>query len=468
MDKPSWVGDKPALDSQAQNLKVKLMQCTETESQGLSRVFRVVIPRMELQAKLDAKVNEVRSKTSLKGFRPGKAPPAHIKKIYGQGLLREIVETEVERSMRDTLQEAKVRAASEPHPHLESDLGSVLRGESDLAFHFHLEVMPEFEPIEVEGLELERWVAPADEAQLAEAEAALLKAQRDWQDKDGPAEEGDAVTIDFLGKIDGEAFEGGTAEDARVVIGAKQFIPGFEEGLAGLSAGDEKTVEATFPEDYPAAHLAGKTAQFEVAVKAVQRGVEPSLDDEFAQKLGLESAEAVRQALKRQIEAEHQRQSRLRLKRALFDKLDVAHGFALPEGMVQAEFGQIWSQIEADRAQGRLDAEDAEKSEDDLRADYRRISERRVRLGLVLAEIGRRNNVQVTEQELTTALAAQARQYPGREREVFEYFQKNAGALAQIRAPIYEDKIVDFIVELAKVQERIVSREELFAELDEG
>lgn len=440
------------------------MQCIQTQSEGLSRVFRVVIDRGDLQAKLDQKIDQVRGRVQLKGFRPGKAPAAHIKKIYGQGLLRELIDEEVQRGTREALKD--VRPASEPHLHLETDIERVTSGEADLAFHFHVEVLPDFTPVDPSGVELERLTAPVSEEQVEEAVRDLLKANADWAEKEGAAEEGDALTIDFVGKIDGEAFEGGSAEEARVVIGSNQFIPGFEDGLKGLSAGAEKALEVRFPEGYAASHLAGKEAVFDVKVRKVEAPVESTLDDAFAQKFGLESAEAVRRALRERIEAEHNRQSRLKLKRALFDKLDAAHDFELPPSMVEAEFQQIWRQVEQDRETGSLDAEDAAKSEDELKADYRRIAERRVRLGLVLAEIGRLNNVQVSDQELGAALAARARQFPGQEQQVFDFYRSNAGALAQLRAPIYEEKAVDFILELAKVSEREVSREALFAEAE--
>jgi trigger factor len=440
------------------------MQCTQTQSEGLSRVFRVVVPRTDLQQRLDAKVEEVRGKTNLKGFRPGKAPAAHIKKLYGRGLLREIIDDAVQHSTQKALSEADVRVATEPHLHLESDLESVERGEADLAFHFHVEVLPEIEPAGLEGLSLERLVAPVSEAQMEEAVERLLKGARSWEAKEGPAESGDLVTIDFVGTLDGEAFEGGSAEGAKVEIGAGQFIPGFEDGLLGLSAGEEKTLEIRFPEDYAAAHLAGKDAAFAVTVALVEAPQEGALDDAFAAKLGLESAERVRELLRQQIENEHAAQSRMRLKRELFDKLDEVNSFALPPAMVGAEFQQIWRQVESDREKGQLDADDAGKSEEELRTDYTRIAERRVRLGLLLAEIGKRKQVQVSDQELTAALTAEARRYPGQEKQVFEFFQKNPAALAQLRAPIFEDKVVDRIVAEAAVSEREVSREELFSE----
>lgn len=444
------------------------MQCTQTQSEGLNRVFRVVIPRQQLQAALDGKIDEVRGKVALKGFRPGKAPTEHIRKVYGPNLLREIIDSEVQKGTRKAIEEAAVRVATEPHLHLEADIDAVVRGEADLSFHFHVEVMPDFAPVQPETLRLERLVAPIEDSQIDSAQLDLLRNSRDWADKDGAAADGDRVELDFLGRIDGEAFEGGAAEGAQVVIGSNQFIPGFEPGLIGLRAGDEKVLEVQFPDEYGVTTLAGKPASFEVKVLAVQAPVEQTLDEAFAQKFGLESVEALRNALRSQLEAEHAKQSRLRVKRVLFDQLDSAHSFDLPPAMVNAEFSQIWSQVEADKARGGLDAEDAAKSEESLKADYLRIAERRVRLGLILAEIGQRSNVQISQQELSNAIIAQARQFPGQEKQVFEYFQKNPNALAQVRAPIYEEKVVDYILELATIEERVVSREELFADPDEA
>lgn len=443
------------------------MQCTQTQSKGLNRVFRVVIPRQRLQAALDGKIDEVRGKVTLKGFRPGKAPESHIRKVYGPSLLREIIDGEVQKGTRQAIEEASVRVATEPHLHLEADIEAVVRGEADLSFHFHVEVMPDFAPVQPEELHLERLVAPVEETQIDAALVQLLRDSREWTDKEGEAADGDRVELDFLGRIDGVAFEGGAAEGAHVVIGSNQFIPGFEPGLIGLRAGEEKAMEVQFPEDYGVPTLAGKPAVFEVKVLKVQVPIEGVADDAFAQKFGLEDAAALRDALRAQMAAEHAKQSRLRIKRVLFDQLDAAHSFDLPPAMVNAEFSQIWRQVEADKASGGLDAEDAAKSEEALKADYLRIAERRVRLGLILAEIGQRSNVQVSQQELSNAIVAQARQFPGQEKQVFEFLQKNPNALAQVRAPIYEEKVVDYILELAKIEERVVSRLDLYADPDE-
>lgn len=469
MDKPVVRRHKRALIlGHSECLESLAMQCTQTQSEGLNRVFRVVIPRQQLQTALDGKIDEVRPKVALKGFRPGKAPVAHIRKVYGPGLLREIIDNEVQKGTRQAIEEASVRVATEPHLHLEADIEAVLRGEADLAFHFHVEVMPDFVPVQPETLRLERLVAPVEVAQISESERVLLANNRAWDEREGLSEDGDRVTLDYVGRIDGEIFEGGSAEGAQVVIGSNQFIPGFEPGLIGLRAGEERALAVEFPKEYGVADLAGKSAVFDVKIIKIEQPREAMLDDAFAKQFGLEDVEALRNALKAQLEAEHAKQARLRMKRVLFDQLDAGHSFDLPPAMVNAEFAQIWAQVEADRERGGLDDEDAAKPEDVLKEDYRRIAERRVRLGLILAEIGGRSNVQVSQQELSNAIVAQARQFPGQEKQVFEFFQKNPNALAQVRAPIYEEKVVDYIFELAQIEERVVSREELFADPDEA
>ncbi len=442
------------------------MQLTETRSEGLTRVFHVVVPRADLQLALDAKIEEVRPKVKLNGFRPGKVPASHLRKVYGASMLREIIDAEVDSATKQALQDGKLRVASQPDLKVESDMNKVFDLQEDLTFQLNVELIPEFEPVDPATLSVEKMVAPVRDEQVDAAVAELAKSQRTFNEKDGAAADGDALTIDFLGKIDGAPFDGGAAEKATVVIGSNQFIPGFEEGMIGLKKGDTKTVDAQFPETYQVENLKGKAATFDVTVHEVRAPVETVVDDAFAEKLGMENLQAIRDALKGRIESEHGAQSRTRAKRALFDKLEAAHDFPLPPQMVEQEFAQIWRQIEADKAAGNLDEADAAKSEDDLKAEYRKIAERRVKLGLVLAEIGRRAEIDVTNDEVSQAVMQQARQYPGQERQVFEIYQKNPQLLAQLRAPIFEEKTVDYILELAKVTTATVDRETLFTEED--
>jgi trigger factor len=438
------------------------MQLTERRSEGLLRVYDVVVPAAELQQKLNAKIAEVQPRVRINGFRPGKVPASHIRKVYGPGMMQDIINETVQASTKEGL--ANVRPASEPSLDLKSDINKVIAGSEDLAFELSLEVMPDFEPVDLKTISITRPVAEVTEAQVDEALAELAKAQRGFEDKTGAAADGDAVIVDFTGRIDGEAFEGGSAQDAQVVIGSKQFIPGFEEQLVGAKVGEERTLKVTFPDDYPVSSLKGKAAEFETKVKAVRGPKQGELDDAWAQQIGFDSLNAVKDALKQRIEADHNAQSRAKAKRQLFDKLDATHDFDLPPRMVEAEFNQIWRQIEQDRAAGRADPSDEGKSEEDLKKEYHDIAERRVRLGLLLAEIGRRHKVEVSDQEVGQAIAAQARNFPGQEQQVFDAYRRNPQLVAQIRAPIYEEKVVDYMMELITVAKQTVSRDELFAD----
>ncbi|NWG54576.1 MAG: trigger factor [Hydrogenophilaceae bacterium] len=440
------------------------MQLTEAQNEGLLRVYRVVIPASDLQAELDAKIKDIQPKVRINGFRPGKVPPSHIRKVYGAGMMQEIINEQVQKSTEGALREAKARPAVEPKLDLKSDLTQVQDGKADLTFDLRIEVMPEFEPADPGTIAITRPVAPVEDAQVDDALANIVKANRTYETKDGAAADGDQVVIDFVGKIDGRPFQGGAAEQAPLVLGSKQFIPGFEDQLIGVMAGEERTLDITFPEDYAASDYAGKAATFEVKVHEVKAPKESQADDEFAKQMGFETIAEVREAIRSRIEAEHAEQSRAKAKRALFDALDRLHTFALPPGMVESEFNQIWRQVEADREEGRIDPDEAGKSDEQLRAEYRRIAERRVRLGLVLAAIGEKGAVTVSDQEVGAALQDQARRFPGRERQVIEMYRKNPALLAQLRAPIYEEKVVDYILELTKVTTETVDRETLFAE----
>ena len=441
------------------------MQLTERRSEGLLRVYDVVVPASELQQKLNAKIAEVQPKVRINGFRPGKVPVSHIRKVYGQSMMQDIINDAVQNSTRQSLE--NVRAASEPSLDLKSDIQQVVAGTSDLQFELSLEIMPEFEPVDLKTISITRPVAPVADEQVDEALNELARAQRDFEDKDGAAADGDQVVVDFVGRMDGEAFEGGSANDAPVVIGSKQFIPGFEEQLIGAKAGEERTLNVTFPEDYGVESLKGKAAQFETKVKSVRAPKDGAPDDAWATNLGFEGLGALKDALRQRIDSEHAAQSRAKAKRALFDAFDAKHDFELPPRMVEAEFNQIWQQVDADRVAGRLDPSDEGKNEDDLRKEYHDIAERRVRLGLLLAEIGRRHKLEVSNEEITNAIAAQARNYPGQERQIFEAYQRNPNLVAQIRAPLYEEKVVDYVLELVNVTNETVSREQLFADDEE-
>jgi trigger factor len=448
--------------------RTRPMQLTERQSEGLLRVYEVVVPAADLEKRLAAKIEEVRPRVKINGFRPGKVPASHIRKVYGPSMMQDIVNETVQSSTQASLDKAKVRPASEPSLQLKSDITKVIAGKEDLTFELSLEVMPEFEATDLKNIAITRPVAAVSDEQVDEAAAELAKSQVSYDDKDGAAAEGDAVVLDFLGKIDGEAFAGGAAEDATVVIGDKRFIPGFEEQLVGVKAGDEKVLEVSFPDEYPVPSLAGKAAQFETKIKQVRSPREAKADDDLAKQMGFEGLANLKEALRQRLEADHGQQSRAKAKRSLFDKLDAAHDFGLPPRMVDAEFAQIWRQIQQDKEAGRLDPTDADKSDDDLKGEYRKIAERRVRLGLVLAKIGQDKKIEVSDQEVSQAIAQQARNFPGREQQVFDAYRKNPNMLASVRAPIYEEKVVDYILELAKVTNQDVTREALFADEDEA
>jgi trigger factor len=447
------------------------MQVVEKSNEGLSRTIAVTIPAAELNEKLDAKIKEVSPQMKLKGFRPGKVPVAHVKKTYGRDLMGEIVNDALNTSSQKALDDAKLRPAAPAEMKLVSDMDKVIAGQEDLTYEMSLEVMPEFTPVDPKTLKLERPVYEATDADLDEALKDLASQAKTYEDKTGKtvkAAEGDQVTIDFVGKVDGEAFEGGSATDADLVIGSNRFIPGFEEQLKGVKVGDEKTLDVTFPENYGAAHLAGKAATFDVTVKAIKAEAEARIDDEFATRLGLESLDKLKDLLRQNLNQQYSGAARFKLKRALLDQLDEKHSFDLPPKMVDAEFDGIWRQVQADKEAGRLDAEDAKKSDKALEKEYRAIAERRVRLGLVLAEIGRANNVQVTDQELNNAIMAEARNYPGQERQVLDFYRQNPNAAAQMRAPVYEEKVCELIFGQAEVKDAPISKEDLLKDEDEG
>jgi trigger factor len=430
----------------------------------------VTIPAADLTARLDAKAAEIAPKMKLKGFRPGKVPVSHVKKSFGRDMMGEIVNDAINESSQKALDEAKVRPAAPAEMKLTSDMDKVLAGSDDLAYEMALEVMPDFEPVDPKTLKLERPVYEATDADLDEALKELADQAKSYEDKKGKtvkAAEGDQLTIDFLGKLDGEPFEGGAAEDADLVIGSGRFIPGFEEQLKGAKVGEEKTIEVTFPEDYQAKNLAGKKATFDIKVKAIKAEAETKVDDEFAKRIGLESLDKLKDLLRQNLNQQYAGAARFKLKRALLDALDAAHSFDLPPKMVEAEFDGIWKQVEADKEAGRLTPEDAKKSDKKLKDEYRKIAERRVRLGLVLAEIGRANNVGVSDQELNNAIMQEARNYPGQERAVLDFYRQNPGAAAQMRAPIYEEKVCDLIFTLAEVKDTPISKEELLKDEDE-
>lgn len=441
------------------------MESVET-IEGLSRTYKVSVSKADLLDRFDQRIEEIRPQMNLKGFRPGKVPAAHVKKMFGKDIMGEVVQALVQETSQKTIEDADVRPAGQPEMKMESDMEKVLDGEADLAYEMSVDVMPDFEPIDIKKLTLTKPVAEVndDEIDARLTQIAEANPKYDKRAKTAKARQDDAVVIDFLGKLDGEPFEGGAAEEHTLVLGSNSFIPGFEEQLVGVKAGDETEVNVTFPENYQAENLAGKEAVFEVKVHEVRAAKTPEIDEEFAKGLGLDDLDKLKELVTEQVKNEFSGASRAKAKRNLLDQLDEKHDFDLPPKMVEQEFTQIWQQLQAEMDAGRTAEEDEGKSEDELKAEYRKISERRVRLGLVLAEIGRVADIQISEQEVQQALIAEARNFPGQERQVIEFFQKDPNAMAQLRAPIYEDKVVDHILETAKVKEETVSKEELLKE----
>jgi trigger factor len=443
------------------------MQIVEKSGEGLSRVYGVTIPAADLTERLEARIAEITPTLNIKGFRPGKVPPAHVRRLYGKALMGEVVEQTLSESTQKVIADHNLRPAGEPDLKPEGDIGQVIEGKADLAYEIALDLMPDFEPVDMSTLELKRPVYEPADAEVEESLAELANQNRTYEPRTGKtvkAKDGDMVVIDFLGKVDDVAFEGGAATDAELVLGSGQFIPGFEEQLVGAKPDADLEVKVTFPEGYQAAHLAGKEAVFEVKVKEVKAPVDAAPDDEFAKRLGLESLEQLRTLLKDNLTEQYARASRFKVKRALLDQLDAKHDFPLPPKMVESEFASIWNQVEQDKASGELSPDDAAKTDEQLRAEYRKIAERRVRLGLVLAEVGRANNIQVTDQELGEAMRQEAMRFGAQAQQIFEIFRNNPNAQAQLRAPIFEDKVVDLIVSKAKVEEEKVSKEDLLKE----
>ena len=445
------------------------MQIVEKSVEGLSRVYGVTVPAAQLAEKVEARIAEITPTLNLKGFRPGKVPAGHVRKMFGRSLMSEVVEQTITETTQKVLADKNLRPAGEPDLRPEGDNQQVVEGQADLAYEIALEVIPEFEPTDFSAIALKRPVYEPTDKEVDEAVAELAESSKTYEPRKGKtvkAKDGDQLLIDFVGRVDGEVFEGGSAEDSTLTLGSGQFIPGFEEQLVGAKPEDEVLVKVTFPAEYQAAQLAGKDAEFTVTVKEVRAPKASKVDDDLAQRLGIEDLEKLKELLRSNLQSQFAGATRFKLKRALLDVLDEKHDFPLPPRMVEAEFTQIWDQVQEDKTAGNLPPEDADKSDDQLRDEYRKIAERRVRLGLVLAEVGRINNVQVTEQELAEAMRQEAMRYGPQAQQIFDFLRQNPSAQAQIRAPIFEEKVVDLIVSKAKVEDEKVSREELLKEDD--
>ena len=445
------------------------MQVTETLSEGLKREFKVVLPATELEQRLTSELSTLKDRVRINGFRPGKVPVAHLRRVYGRSVMADVVQNAVNEANRKIVEDNSLKLAHEPQvqfPESQDEVEKALDAKADLAFTVALEVLPTFEVADVSDVTLRRPVAAVSDAEINESLERMARQNVTYGPKEGPAAAGDRVTVDFVGRIDGAEFEGGKAEDIRVEIGSNSFIPGFEDQLVGVGAGDTKLVRVTFPANYLAEHLAGKEAEFDVTVKAVEAPGELKIDDELAKGFGMETLDALKDAIRGAIQRDFDAQSRRRVKKELLDALDGRYTFDLPPSLVDQEFGAVWSQVQAEMKNNGKSFADENTTEDEARAEYRRIAERRVRLGLVLAQIGERADIKVSDDEVTQALVERVRQYPGQEKQVWEFYRKNPQALAEIRAPLFEEKVVDHILSQVKVDEETVSREVLFRDDD--
>ena len=442
------------------------MNIKEVSAEGLSRELQITVPAADLVAKLDARIEDIKGTVQLKGFRPGKVPAAHIRKTYGAQLMGEVIQETVNETSQQMLNDREERPAMQPEIKLVGEVDPVIQGEGDLVYDIAFDIIPAIELIDFSTVKLNRPVVEVDEEKVDEALERLASSRKDFEPrgKTAKSQEGDRVKIDFIGRIDGEAFEGGTAEGFELELGSGQFIPGFEDQLIGTKAGDTKDVEVSFPEEYGNAELAGKPSVFEVTVHEVSAPKDAEINEEFATSLGMESLEKLREAIRDQIGNDYSQMSRGHLKKDLLDQLSDGHSFELPTSMVSLEFEQIWQQFQNELEQQGQKMDDLDESEDDLRAEYKEIAERRVRTGLVLAEVGSKNEIDVTQEELNQGLVQRVQQFPGQEQQVYEYFQKNPEAMAQIRAPLFEEKVVDFICEMADVTDTPVSVDALMAE----
>ena len=447
------------------------MQVIETLAEGLKREIKVVIPAKDMEAQMNERLEDVKGRVRINGFSPGKVPFAHLKKMYGKSVMAELVNEIVRDRPSAILSERGEKSATQPEVAMTEDQAEaekILNGQADFEFTLSYEVIPAIELKDNSGIAVTREVVEVDAKEVDDQILKIAESARSYETKKGKAADGDRVTIDYLGKVDGVPFDGGKDEDAELVLGSNRFIPGFEEQLVGLKAGDEKVITVTFPADYPAANLAGKEATFDINVKEVAAAAAIEINDELASKLGLESADKLREIVRGQIESQYGSVTRQKVKRQILDQLDEMYKFDTPERLVDAEFENIWRQINTDLAQSGKTFADEDTTEEAAREEYRKLAERRVRLGLVLSEIGEKAGVQVSDEEMQQSLFQQLRQFPGQEKQILEYFQKTPGAAASLRAPIFEEKVVDHLLGEIKVTDKTVSKDELMADDEEG
>ena len=447
------------------------MQVTETLSEGLKREFKVVVPAAELDAKVAARLDELKDRVRINGFRPGKVPVAHLRRVYGRSAMAEVIEATVRDTNNQIVSERGFKLAADPKVTLPTEQAAVeklIAGESDLDYTMAVEIVPAIELTDFKTIKLTRLTSVVTDAEVDEAIARISEQNKPYSAKgEGEkAAKGDRVVVSFAGTIDGTPFEGGSGEDSVVLIGSNTFIPGFEDQLIGVATGETRTLKVTFPAHYPKADLAGKDAEFVVTAKSIETPGAVTVDEEFAKSLGIELLSKLRDAVKDRIAREHVGVSRQKIKRALLDELDARHKFEPPPSLVEEEFSRVWKSVLGEMENEKKTFEDEGTTEEKAKAEYRTIAERRVRLGLVLAEIGEKNTITVTDEEMNRAVMEQTRQFAGQEQRVWDYYRQNPQAVAALRAPIYEEKVVDFLLELAQVAEKKVVREELYKEDD--
>ena len=443
------------------------MQVKETVADGLKHEFQISVSAADLDAKADARLVELKDKVRLNGFRPGKVPVSHLKKVYGRSVMAEAIDQTIRDTNTQIFTERGFRLATQPKitmPTEQRAVDDILAGKSDLTYTVAIEVVPSIQLADFKSFAVEKPVAEVTDAEIGDAIKRIAEQNRAFAAKaeGARAGAGDRVTVSFKGTIDGTPFEGGSGEGVPVTIGSNTFIPGFEEQLIGIAAGETRTLKVSFPKNYGNANLAGRPAEFETTASLIEAAQEIVIDDEFAKTLGLESLDKLKEAARERLAAEFAGATRQRVKRTLLDRLDETHRFEAPPSLVEEEFKLMWDSIKSEMESGGKTFADEGTTEEAAKEEYRKIADRRVRLGLVLSEIGEKNKISVTDDEVSRAVIERARQMPGREKEVWEFYRNNPNALAQLRAPIYEDKVVDFILELATVTEKKVSREELY------
>ena len=440
------------------------MQVTETLSSGLKREYKVVVNAAELDKELNSKLADLSKRANIKGFRPGKVPVPHLKRVYGKSAMAEVVQKAIDDRSKALLEEKKLKPAYQPEvklPEDEAEVNAVMDGKGDLAFSLSFEVIPDFEVKDHSGLALVKHLVEVTEDHIAETLNRFASQSKNFEEKQGEAANGDQLTISFVGTIDDTPFEGGTADDVQLELGSNQFIPGFEEQLIGAKAGEERTVRVTFPESYGVAELAGKPAAFAVKVTKVEAPKQAAIDEDFAKKMGFEDLAKLKDMIKERMSQEFGQMTAMKLKRDVLDALDKLYDFELPVKLVEAEFNGIWTALTNEMKRAAKSFADENTTEEDARKEYKAIAERRVRLGLVLGTLGEKEGIQVNEQELQQALMNRMRQFPGQEKQVMDYYRKNPAALVELRGPIFEQKVVDLIVSRAKVDEKKVGKEDL-------